>query len=63
MQLDYKEMIKLVRIRKAQIKDASFEVEKFNTEFVKLGEVEILLADLIVNDRVEIKRVENETEI
>lgn len=58
MILDYSEIIKLVRIRKKQIEAAALEIEKYNIEFVKLSSIELLLADLIVNER---KGLEDET--
>ncbi len=51
MILDYTEMIKLVRIRQKQVTDASLVIDKYNVEFVKLKEIEQLLADLIINNR------------
>ena len=54
MILDYTEMIKLVRIRQKQVTDASLVIDKFNVEFVKLKEIEQLLASLIINERIKI---------
>jgi len=51
MKLDYTQIIHLIRIRKKQIKDVALEENKYNMEYVKLSEIEKLMAELIVNDR------------
>lgn len=51
MELDYAEIIKLVRVRRKQIEDIALEEECFNTEYTLLQRMETELALLIRNER------------
>ncbi len=51
MTLDYKELAKLVDIRKMQIEDASKELHYFCKEYIELEKIRKSLTELIILER------------
>ena len=51
MQIDYKELAKLVDIRKNQIEDASKELHYFCKEYIALEKIRKSLTELILLER------------
>jgi hypothetical protein len=51
MQIDYRQMTKMINIRMNQIEDASLQMERFNTEYQALNEVKHLIAKILIVER------------
>jgi len=60
MELDYRNMAKLVDIRKMQIQDVSLEMDRYNEEYVELDKIRNSIAKIILLERQDFEKSKEE---